>query len=152
MKRLNELNSDEREKHIQKFGGFNDPPPNMQEITPEEFAQSKFFVYTPVIFEFRQISPNLCKNEADRKRLFGDEQAVQLASMFYVDGPGVDGFIMISDYWKKKVRYFTFSQCVHSYRGMTQAELHKHNITLYKCTHAYICDKCGVFHIQGSSD
>ena len=42
--------------HRAKYGDSSHLPPNFKEITAAEFAASKFFIYSPDFWEYRQIN------------------------------------------------------------------------------------------------
>ena len=112
-------------------------------ITEEEFAQSQFFVYTPVYFGFTQL------HDIDNPFLTKSGLAAINGKYFvFFDGTG---FVICNDYWKKKVVYYKFG-CEHQMRGLTQQEYKRNYITKFRCQHEEICDVCGYIRITDSSD
>lgn len=124
----------DRKREIEEeYGGFNDVPPNTHEITPEEFAKSKFFTYPADIVGYRQFMHD------------GVWQSVFL--YFYFDGTGIG--IFSSD---GKPRYIRFAKCEHKYLELSQAECRKNEIFHGgRCYHVYRCEKCGFIHSEDSS-
>lgn len=112
---------------------FNDVPPNFREITEKEFAQSKFFVYSPERWEYRQIT-----RKEDLERLQRKSALVIRMAHFY-DGTGI---AIESDYWAGKVHYFWFGACEHKER--TQRNIGN-------CLNEYTCKNCGFVETLDSS-
>lgn len=132
-------------EHIKEWGDYNDSLPNLTELTTEEFAQSGFFTWSITGIEFRQIDPKKL-NEA---KLLGEPfKCYTSARIFYVGSPNENGFVMINDYWGKKVRYFRFTKCEHDYEDVTG----KNGKPVWNCYHYYKCRKCGQNHEVDSSD
>ena len=123
------------------FGGYNDAPPNFKEITEADFASSKFFVYSPVEQDFRQII---------MKGLDGREVYTDIRLYIFHDGTGVG---IVADQHAGKVRYFQFGVCEHKYRELSAAESRKKGVEHWgMCWHVYQCDKCGDMTSADSSD
>lgn len=113
-------------------------PPNFREITEKEFAQSKFFIYTPDRWEYRQISR---KEDTDLFK-WGPEQRSCVFSIriaHFYDGTGV---ALEHDYWSGKVRYFALGACDHKDR--TQRNVGN-------CLNEYTCKSCGFVETIDSS-
>ena len=126
-KDVDDLTEKEREEFEKKFGGFNDFPPNWTEITEEEFAQSKFFTYSPDYVDYRQMLDG--KNPCVSARLY----------FFWGD----EGFAIVNDYWGKKVKYFRFYLCEHDYTELSSKEARKRGISHFgNCYHVLVCEKC----------
>jgi hypothetical protein len=128
----------ERE-HEKLYGGFNDFPPNWKEITEKEFAQGMFFSYTPTLTEHRQMG----------RMEVGSEPMLTATLYFFHDGSGV---ALASDFWAGKVRYFSFTCCVHEFRRPTEAEHVRGVVRPGRCFHVSICDKCNYVSAVDSSD
>ncbi len=143
--KLTDVSQEEAKQFEKDFGGYNDAPPGLKEITAEEFAQSGFFTWCIEKVEFRQVL-------SDRLPWTGEKYMLTLR-MFYMNSPHEDGFAMSHDYWAQKVRYFRFTRCDHSYRELSvleaQAKGRKH---FGNCYHVHQCTKCGVFYEVDSSD
>src|SRR5574337_1258665 len=92
--------------------GYNDPPVNLKEITEAEFAKSQFHSYTFSHVEFRQM---LLKDDLTRAR--GGGKMVQAKLFWFPDDTGV---AISADYWKGKIRYFSFG-CNHDVEQKTFA-------------------------------
>lgn len=121
--------------HEAQYGGYNDFPPNWEEITPEEFACSNFFVYGFVGCEYRQMI----------RHRDGTRNTMVSAHLFFHP----QGCYAISrSSWT--VRYFRFG-CTHEW-GSACEELQKRKISLDRFEHARFCPKCGTLQITDSSD
>jgi len=123
---------------LAKYGKDHELPPNFREITEKEFAQSKFFVYFPEFWEYRQIT----KKEDFEKFKWGNEQRSHVFSLrmaYFFDGTGV---ALEHDYWAGKVRYFAFAVCEHNER--TQRNVGN-------CLNEYTCAACGYVETIDSS-
>ena len=139
--------SDEKSTHEMKWGGYNDPLPNMVELTLEEFAKSDFFMYCLTGYETRQPIWDRLKNvKFDTSSLYG-------LNVFFINSPHVSGYAMSSDYLNGKVRYFKFSQCEHNYVGLSYDECKQRGIYhAGRCYHVSVCSKCGYVNAVDSSD
>jgi len=84
--------------------GFNDPPVNLKEISEEEFAKSQFHNYSFSYVEYRQMHL-----KDDLTRAHGGGKVVSAKLFWFSDDTGV---AISADYWKGKVRYFSFG-CNH---------------------------------------
>ncbi len=104
--------------------GYNDPPVNLKEITEAEFAKSQFHNYTFSHVEFRQmiLNDDLSPGKLSRGKM------VQAKLFWFPDDTGV---AISADYWKGKIRYFSFG-CNHDLDQKTFAP---------GC--ALPCKKCG---------
>lgn len=101
---------------------YNAAPLGLREITEAEFAQSDYWIYSPVKEEFRQIM----------RYPEGVEpiKGLQGIRMYWMhDG---HGWGMYHDYWAKKIRYFRFG-CEHEWTDKK----------IGNCLHLYTCSKCG---------
>lgn len=95
--------------------GFNDPPFNLKEITEEQFAKSQFHNYNFTYVEFRQMH---LKDDLTRSVGYREGGKMVQAKLFWF---GDDTGVAISaDYWKGKVRYFSFG-CNHDVDAKTYA-------------------------------
>ena len=122
-------------------GGYNDVPPGFRELTEKEFAQSAFFMYSPVGMFFRQIDP---KNISSEEKYF-------LSVHFYHFHDG-RGFGLAHDFWAGKVRYFAYG-CSHKYRAVSQKDARARGIAHFgMCYHVYQCEVCGRLKSEDSSD
>ena len=131
--KLASLELQESIDHEKKFGKFNDAPDLWREIFEKEFAQSKFFSYTPEKIEFRQIHIKGIKSKNDKM--------IEAHMFHFHDGTGV---ALSNDFWKGKVSYFAFG-CNHDFEEKPRAGL-------FNCQHYLVCKKCGYGHITDSSD
>lgn len=124
--------------HVKKYGDQGELPPNFREITEKEFAQSKFFIYSPDFWEYRQIN----KKEDVARFKWGPEQrpyVFALRMAYFYDGTGL---AIEHDYWSGKVRYFAFAVCEHKNRKER---------TVANCLHEYTCQDCGFVETIDSS-
>ena len=139
----------ERLEHEAKWGGFNDPLPNMKEITLVEFATSGFFMYSLSGTEFRQIDN--CR--VDTSLLLSPLTSYINANIFYVDSPNESGFVLTNEYHGKKIRVFKFHKCIHEYVSLDMEDCKKLNIYhAGRCYHVSKCNKCGCVNSEDSSD
>lgn len=122
-------------------------PVNLREITMEEFAQSKFFTYTPEYTRF---------NQCPEKEGTGPGTGIiNWHEYWYSDGTG---FAFVQDYWRKKVRVFKLG-CEHKWSGdLSSEELtarypeHAGKYQGGRCMHNTVCTLCRVLWIYDSSD
>ena len=112
-----------------QLGGFNDYPPNWEELIEAQFVNSSFFIYSPTYRQFRQMM----------RRDGKPAPFIQANLYIYDDG---SGFAISADREHNTVRYYKFAVCEHDYEVQ-----HRH-----KYEHTYTCKKCGHSYIQDSSD
>jgi hypothetical protein len=129
LRTLYDLEAKERDAHAAEKGGWNDFPPNWREITEQEFAQSAYFLYDPVLLEHRQM--------LDRS----NPQAPAQSALLQWQHTG-DGFAVVNDFRAKKVRFYAFG-CDHTWAPASNATLAKHGIRLFAHQHVAECSKCG---------
>lgn len=93
--------------------GYNDPPVNLKEITEADFAKSQFHSYTFSHVEFRQmiLNEDLSPGRLTRGKM------IQAKLFWFPDDTGV---AISADYWKGKIRYFSFG-CNHDVEQKTFA-------------------------------
>ncbi len=130
------LTKEQCDKHAVEWGRYNDPLPNMKEITAEEFAQSGFFTWSITGVEFRQIDPT---RFAEGNLLIPTKSYISV-KIFYCNGPGESGFAMSADYWEKRVRYFKFAKCYHEWEEIPGSSIGGPAFNHY---HYCKCKKCG---------
>lgn len=118
----------------EEYGGFNDPFPNMREVTEADLASSMYFTYPPKFWGYKQIAPNRLPAGIEPVRGFG-----MLAVHYYVFHDG-SGYGMCPDPFQKKMRYFFFSKCEHEYKHTSPR----------MCQHVMTCMKCGYQYSYGS--
>lgn len=90
------------EKHIKKFGKYNDIPPNMQNISEDIFI-SKYWriVSDPSLIEQRLFYPPL--------KIETDGQSFQITSAnLYFDKTKLSGVVVATDFLSKRLFYFSF--------------------------------------------
>jgi hypothetical protein len=132
-----------KEQLREVYGGFNDRPPNLKELTEEEFAQSSFFVYSPVREEYRQPT-NKYPGRTPSWGFAGDLR-------LYYMGDGT-GYAVHADYWEGKVTWYKFAACEHTYRELGQAESREKGIPHFgMCYHVEECITCGYTRSYDSS-
>ena len=122
------------DKHKEKFGDFNDFPPNWKEITEEEFARSSFFIYSPIHTEYRQMHLH---DKSGVKDVYNYTPA---RLCFMSDGTG---YGIQNDFQNGKVRYYKFAFCLHEFGK---------DLGKYRGEHIFICKKCGYRYEYDSSD
>ncbi len=112
--------------------GYNDPPQNFKELTEEQFAQSGFHGARITHVEFRQmlVNDDMSPGKLSRGKL------IQARLFWFDDDTGV---AISSDYWKGKVRYFSFG-CNHSLLDFNVSNLDV--VRQYKQGMTYHCNKC----------
>jgi hypothetical protein len=139
--------ADEKSTHETKWGGYNDPLPNMKELSEHDFARSCFFTYCHVGLETRQpVWDRKPNQEFSTKNLFS-------LIGFYTNSPYVSGYVMSADYTSGKVRYFSFTRCNHSYTELSYDECKERGIYhAGRCYHVSACSKCGFVNAVDSSD
>lgn len=123
----------------EKFGGYNDPPPNFKEMTELEWAQSSYFSQDPIHKEFRQfvITGTNGRNTYHNFRLY------------YMDEHS--GYAITNEYYEGKVRVFKFG-CEHRYKELSQAECRDKKINHYgNFFHVTECENCGHIMCYDSS-
>ena len=108
------------------IGGYNDLPPNFEEITEEEFAQSQFFSYEPVKRQFRQVNGL-------------NDYLTNINLYWFADGSGIG---IRSDFWAGKIYYSKFYICKHKWK----------NIESRMCYTKDVCILCGYVKEVDSSD
>lgn len=132
-RQLSELKNDEWATHVEKFGRFNDFPPNWKEVSDDEFW-GLFMTYMPHVEEYRQMLPK------DRK----NAPAIGAKLYFYNDDVGL---AMVENYDFKEHKWlppklFKFFICDHEYIPLPQR---------FNCLHESRCKKCGHFKSVDSS-
>ena len=117
-------------------------PKGWREITEAEFATSIFFVYSPIAVDRHYFTFDYEGNKLS--------DPINLRVYYMYDGTG---FGIHSNYWKKKLRFFTFG-CKHAFREYFKTEADKNNWPYYdqRCHHNVVCDKCGFLGAHDSSD
>lgn len=125
--------------NTEKFGGYNDPPPNLKEMSELEWAQSTYFSRDPIHKEFRQFVIT-GTNGRDTFHNF---------NLFYMDEHS--GYAITSEYYEGKVRAFKFG-CEHKYKELSQSECKEKEIRHFgSCYHVTECEKCGHIMCYDSS-
>lgn len=141
IKELSDLNSADRATHVEVYGGYNDFPPNWREVTEAEIAtRSQLRCYSPVLVEFRQMG----------KLVPGGPPMLDAKLHYFHDGTGA---AMHFDYHGKRVRWFMFERCAHTFRELSMAECREKG--LYhagRCWHVSECTKCNYIYSVDSSD
>lgn len=132
----NESDVSAQRAHEEKYGKHNDFPPGWEEITPQEFARSNFFIFGFIKTEYRQMFRHSDGTE---------EKQFTTAQLFFHDR----GCFAISRRGGLPV-YFRFG-CKHEW-GSARDELQRRGIRLGACEHARFCTKCKALEIDDSSD
>lgn len=133
-------------------GKGNTAPVGWRKITEKEFAQSKFFSYSPDHMEYRQLTRTQDGGPvAHQTTRYGDTHPVMVAAhmFWFYDGTGV---ALGNDWWGGTVQYYAFG-CQHEYTELGAKECRERGITHWgRCWHVYECSKCGHIDAHDSSD
>lgn len=129
MERIERINERQIPTSFNQLGGFNDFPPNWEELSEAEFSHSRFFIYSPTYRDFRQMI----------RRNGKPAPFIEANLYIYNDG---SGYAISADRKQGKVRYYKFAVCEHDYEVQHGR----------KYEHIYTCKKCGHSYIQDSSD
>lgn len=118
-------------------------------LTEKEFAQSKFFSYSPIIYVYEQIH---ISNDKELYELIPFDDDKTYARNFQLFWTSVnEGYAIYSDYWKGKIYYFQFG-CQHEYAELSYETCKKRGITHHgHCWHVTECKKCGDIFSYDSS-
>jgi hypothetical protein len=133
---VNETRAAAIQTHEEKYGRPNDFPPGWEEITPEEFARSNFFVFGFLKTEYRQMFRH---SDGTKEKRF------TAAMLFFHDR----GSFAISSRDGLPI-YFRFG-CKHEW-GSARDELKRRGLRLESSEHARFCVKCKALEIDDSSD
>ena len=141
IKEVSDLKPAERAEHERVFGKFNDFPPNWREVTEAEIAtRSAGRCYSPVLREYRQMGTCVP----------GGEPLLPATLEYYHDG---SGRALHHDYWGRRLRWFMFERCAHTYAELSMAEARAAGIYHGgRCYHVNRCTKCGYVNSYDSSD
>lgn len=135
-----------------KFGGFNDAPPNLREITEKEWVRSGYFsVHSFFHEEFRQfiIKSLPATSEKTGKILNEGRDVYHSFKLCYMDEH--HGYAITHDYWEGKVRVFHFG-CNHKYHELSFQECNYRGISHFgNCWHVHECRECGNIYSCDSS-
>lgn len=134
-KEPSDLTDAEQKAHREAFGGYNDFPPNWKEIDETEVTSGRCHirVYRPELIEYRQMG----------KLMAGAKPLLDCRLYFFHDGYG---YAVHYDYWKKKIRHFTFARCLHEYKQISRPAGNRSGESRYQCT------KCGYINSVDTSD
>jgi hypothetical protein len=130
-------------------------PLGWREITPLEFARSKFGTYTPDFEQNRQMHPAKDEKRQDfltynSYRKIYEPQALCATLYYFWDGTGLA--IQTSYYnTEKPLRFFAFG-CDHNYREMGDDESRSRGYSVGRCLHTTECRKCKHVFAYDSSD
>ena len=116
--------------HTDRFGGFNDYPPNWVEVTESELIRGGMMIYAEQYQEFRQMF----------RRDGNSEKMIAATLYFFPDG---SGYAIETDYEARKFRYYMFAACLHEFGEDLGKRVGEH---IYKCR------KCGYRKEIDSSD
>jgi hypothetical protein len=137
----------------QEFGRYNDPPPNLKEITREEYdAVVIHGCYAARLKDFRQVRP-----EGAFKKL-GFKSMTKMHLHVYEDKTGVAvtsvyDLNKATNKYEYTARYFSFAVCEHTMHGLSQQECREAGIYHGgRCYHVSRCTKCGYVSAVDSSD
>lgn len=137
IRELYDLTPEERTAHEAVYGNQNQFPPGWREVTDGEIAtQSTGAHYTPQMVEFRQMLPN-------GRLVPGGPAAVSATLYHFHDGTG---HAIVYDYWGKRIRWFRFERCVHTWRSVSRPASPRSGLHTDECT------KCGYQNSYDTSD
>jgi hypothetical protein len=125
----------------------NHRPKNFREIDANEFAQSKFFSYTPSYIGYEQFEWN-GEWLMGHMYVFYDNTGIFITSDSRAErnANGRTGY-------RYYPRYFKFGACIHTHRELSQQEARSRDIPHYgRCYHVNECTKCGFIESYDSSD
>lgn len=115
--------------YIEKFGGFNDFPPNWKQVTEQELFQTGRMIFPPEYQEFRQMT-----------RMNGKSVPFVEATLYFIaDGTG---YAIEKDHLNWHFRYYIFAVCEHEYKCTKEKGLER----------TYTCSHCGREIVYDSSD
>jgi len=123
--------------HKAKWGGFNDRPEGLREVTPAEIAKGHWLGQHVQFMEYRQMKHQSTANG----------WPLQEIMLYFLDDN--TGYGLSYDYWNETVQWWLFG-CEHEWGGELTAEERSHLTT--STHHPYKCKKCGHFHYTDSSD
>jgi hypothetical protein len=121
--------------HAVKYGDGSHLPPNFKEITAAKFAASKFFVYSPDFWEYRQI--NAYNDPKGAEKFTGD-----LRLAYFYDGTGI-AFASHYHGGGYVPRFFSFALCEHREKTCKNVG---------NCLSTYTCVACSYAETVDSSD
>lgn len=123
------------------LGGYNDPLPNMVELTEKEFAKASLLSYPEQLVDYRQIvHPSI-----NGGKMLG-------ITFFVTNRKDMSGWAISTDYWQGKVRFFKFAACQHKFRESGPEDWAKGIAKSRMCYHVSVCEKCGYVSEIDSSD
>lgn len=114
---------------------YNIPPSNFKEVD-EEYIATHFHCHVMPYQWYQQV-----RFEEDKP----------LLSIHCYGNASSYGYAMHFDYWKAKLRWFTFAGCIHEYRTPTKEEYAAHHDYPSMHVHISVCDKCGYWYSVDSS-
>ncbi len=121
MEKLEWVNPKTVPDFVEKFGGFNDYPPNWRQVSEQELFQSGRMIFPPEYQDFRQMYRNGKEITA----------MVEATLYFFPDGTG---YAIEKDHFNRCFKYYTFAVCEHKYGK---------DIGKKPYEHIYVCEKCG---------
>lgn len=134
IREIYDLPVEEQKAHAAIYGGYNDVPPNWKEVNAATIATECLVrMYTPKLTEHRQISHTQIK----------ERHMLACTLFFFHDGTG---YAVHYDYWQKRIRYFMFSRCEHTYGQVMRPAGNRSGI------HTMACTKCGYVNSYDTSD
>jgi hypothetical protein len=123
------------------LGGYNDPLPNMVELTEKEFARASALTYPEQLSGYRQIvNPK-----------FNNGKVLSL-TFFVTNRQDMSGWAISTDYWAGKVRFFKFAACRHEFRESGPEDWANGVPKSRMCLSVSVCKKCGYVREIDSSD
>lgn len=136
--------SPEDKEWVNRFGGYNDFPPNWEEISDQDFYR-KWFVYGWKIHDTRQMMRPSEIHQAfyDKLDIPSHHRPIIQATLFFYSD--TTGLAITQGYdGKYNPRYFQFGLCMHKNKSGVPSKSRM-------CYHVSKCDDCGMeFHVDSS--
>lgn len=119
------------QKDLSEYGGYNDAPPNMKEISEDEFFHT-FLSRNADFEEFRQ--------------LVDHSDICDLRMYYYPDGNGIaiGESRKVREGWIRDRVFYSFEACVHDYESVPEESRNCYSVSK--------CKKCGHVNRVDSSD
>jgi hypothetical protein len=129
-----------------RLGRYNDFPPNMTEITEEQFlAEAVFGIYSPVYLDYRQAYPKTADGVKDVHQMY-----TTLRMYIWSDFNGVLasekslGYVKGKDGPQYERKFYRFKYCEHQMVGVPEKSRNCYSVSR--------CTKCDYVNAVDSSD
>ena len=129
-----DLTEAEQAAHEAVYGRYNDFPPGWREVADAEIATDGLGrIYTPTLMEYRQMGLLVA----------GSPPMIAATLSFFHDG---SGHAVCFDYHGKRVRWFRFERCAHTYVEISRPAGNRSGL------HTDRCSRCGYETSYDTSD